>query len=877
MHLQKLQVYEKPSIYSHKPVIRMSVIVESSVNIPTKEITGLNEQLIRDFPGLAEHHCSKGYAGGFLERLEEGTYLPHVAEHLCLETLNVLGYDVKYGKSRKIDEELYEIIFAHRCAKVGEACGIFVIKYLNSIIGKTPLNFAEELKKLEQLRDRYTPGPSTLAIFQEARKRGIPVENVCDSGLLRLGYGINQRYISATLYEGTSSIATDIACDKFLAKCILSKESIPTPKGEVCISWEEALQAAQECRYPVVVKPKGGNQGKGVFVGISNDEELKWAFEQAQLLDSEVIVEKFIEGRDYRILVVDGRVVAAAERIPAHIKGDGILTVQQLIEQANRNEQRGEGHEKPLTRIEVDDEVHRVLKKQNLDLSSIPSLDQMVMLRENGNLSTGGTAIDCTDEIHPKNRELAEKAAKAIGLHIAGVDMVIPDISQPMDDEYGAVVEVNAAPGIRMHLYPSQGMPRNIASSILDMIYPPGSSAVIPIVSVTGTNGKTTTTRMIQHILEHSGYAVGATTTHGVYIGSECVKEGDTTGPVSAEQVLNDRRVEAAVLETARGGIVRNGLGYYKADVAVFTNLAEDHLGNDGIDTMEDLLYVKSLVVEAVKSDGASVLNADDPWVMKAREAARGKHILFSMDEKNNDLIQHLEEGGCGVFQKDREIVLAQGRSIQKVLSLEEIPAVMKGALRHNVYNTMAALAAAYALGITMEKIREALKTFSCDDNMNPGRFNIYEMDDFKVVLDYAHNVDGYKAAIEGLKSMNPSRLVGVIGVPGDRRDGDIREVGKLSGESFDRIIIKEDEELRGRYPLEVGNLLLQGVLESGMPRDRVEIIPKETKALEKAMADAEAGDVIAVFFEKMEPLVEMIKPVEGNHRIEQHEANASK
>jgi cyanophycin synthetase len=854
-----MQVYPGSNIYSHKPVIRMEIELGKLVDVPTNNIVGFNEQLIQLFPGLKEHKCSLGYAGGFIKRLNNGTYIAHVIEHLCLEMQNLAGHDIKFGKTRNIQEDIYQVVYECFNPVIGKACGFAAVNIINAIIERRNCDIEQEMSKFKEICVRYNLGPSTSAIVNEAKERGIPVKEIANSGMMRLGYGKYQKYISATLYEGTNSLAVDIACDKSLTKALLEEVFIPVPRGDVCYFKEEAIRLADNIGYPVVVKPKFGNKGKFVFLDIQNEEDLTSAFQQVKTYDEEVIVEEYINGKDYRLLVVGGRLVAASERIPAYITGDGIHSVMELVEIKNLDEFRGEGHEKPLTKIKIDECVIKTLTKQKLKLDSVVEKDRIVWLRENANLSTGGIAIDCTEKVHPENQRIAEIAAKTIGLDIAGIDMITPDISRTITSTHGAIVEVNAAPGIRMHLYPASGKKRNVASPIIDMIYPPGTPFTIPIVSITGTNGKTTTTRMVSNILQRYGYTVGMTTTHGIYINNKCIEKGDTTGFNSALRVLNNREVDAAVLETARGGIIRGGLAYDKADVAIFTNLSGDHLGFDGIDTIDDLLYIKSLVVEAVKENGASILNADDEYVMKIRQYAKGKIILFSMDSENQYIREHISAGGCAVYVKGGNIYLTNSGVEKVLIQVNGIPATLKGILKHNIYNGMAAISATYALKIPLGIIKKSLANFETDAVCNPGRFNIYDLGDFKVILDYGHNLEGYRVTIDGLKKMNPSGLIGVIGSPGNRRDEDIKEIGKLSGQFFDTIIIKEDSNLRGRLPLEVANILRLGALESNIRQENIKIIREEEAALKYALNKAKKGEIIVVFFENMEPLIKII------------------
>jgi cyanophycin synthetase len=875
MEIQELKVFDAPNLYSiREPSVKIQIKLGELSDIPTKDIYNLNDNIINLFPGVKDHKCATGYIGGFVDRLKEGTYLAHVTEHLCLETQRMLGYDIKHGKARHVKDDIYNVIFSCSHPEIGKACGIFVINILNKLIEGQKVDISEKMKNLKKLCVKYDIGVSTGAIIKEAKKRNIPVSLVNNGELVRLGYGKYQKSISATLYEGTSSIAVDVACNKDLTKSLLNEVSIPVPEGKSVSDIEEALLAANEIGYPVVLKPKNGNKGKFVFINVKEDDGLETAFAQAVTFDGEVIVEKYIEGKDYRVLVVNGRVVAAAERISAHVIGDGLHTVQELIDIENRNELRGEDHEKPLTKIKIDGIVEAILVKQGMDLSYVPETNQTVLLRENSNLSTGGQAYDCTDLVSSENREIFEEAAKIIGLDIAGIDVVTPDISKPINMVGGAIVEVNAVPGIRMHLNPTKGMKRDVAASILDMMFPEGKPYSVPIVAITGTNGKTTTTRMISSILMQQGLTVGTTTTHGIYINEKCIEDGDTTGPKSANRILHNLEVEAAILETARGGIIRGGLAYEKADVAIFTNLSEDHLGMDDINTMEGLLNVKSLVVEAVKDDGACVLNADDSWVMKAREKAKGTQILFSMNENNPIIVEHINRGEIAIYKSDSKINVVKDGIVKRSIRLRDIPVTLDGKLKHNIYNTMAAIGACFALGISFDVIEVVLTEFTCDVESNPGRFNVYNMGDFKVVLDYGHNIDGYRVTIEGLEALNPSRVIGVISVPGDRLDNDIFSIGKMSGRSFDYIIAKEDKDLRGRKPLEVASLLYRGALSEGISKEYIEIIPDEEEALSKALKQAQSGDIIVVFFEKMEPLVEILNNYKTDIMIEEQDAH---
>lgn len=861
MQVKGMQVYRGRNIYSHKLVIKMVIDLEDYYDTPTNKIPGFNEKLLQHIPGLSKHRCSLGIENGFLKRLNEGTYLAHVAEHSILALQNMFGFDVKYGKARVTDDErIYDVIYQYELEKAGILCGELTVDLINSIIEGTDINFKERVEDLQKKISNCKLGPSTAAIYNEAVRRGIPITRISSNSMLQLGYGKYLKRVEATLSENTSCVAVDIACDKELTKRMLRDACLPVAEGYTVFDADEAVDYAHILGYPVVIKPKDGNQGKGVSVNLKCDQEIIDAYKVAQKYSRDIIVEKFISGKDYRVLVVGDNVAAVSQRIPPYVIGDGVSSIKELVDAENKNPSRGIDHEKQLTKIVIDDIVISSLKRRNMSIDSIVRKGEKIYLRENANLSTGGTARDCSDIIHPLNIELAVRAAKLIGLDIAGVDITTPDISKPITETGGVIIEINAAPGIRMHHYPAEGKPRNVARAIVDMLYPPGSKFSIPIVSVTGTNGKTTTTRMIAHILSLYGYNVGMTTTGGIYINNKCILKGDTTGPNSARTILNDRNVEAAVLETARGGIIRSGLGYDLADVGVITNISDDHLGIDGIKTTSDLAFVKSLVAEAVKDRGYAALNADDEFTPWISERVRCNIIYFSRNKDNIILKRHLKDGGIGVYLIDDVLCIGKGQEVFPVASIADIPSTMEGRISYNIENSLAAAAGSFGLGIPIEAISRGLKTFYLNETQNPGRFNIYNVGNFRVLVDYGHNVSGYTGVLEAAKKLGASRLVGVIGVPGDRSNESTIRIGRIAGENFDYIYIKEDMDLRGRNPGEIARLLEMGALSSGKPRDAMKIILSETIALKTAMDEARPGDLIVVFYEKLEGVLEVIR-----------------
>lgn len=861
MEILDIKAYKGRNIYSHHRVVKMIIDLKDWDDVPTCEIPKFNQSLAELLPGLHEHYCSLGYPGGFIKRLEEGTYLAHVIEHTALEILNELGYNVTFGKARRIKESSqYTVVYAYENEYAGLEAGKLAVDLIRSLCNQQPYDLKTAINEIKEKAAKLELGPSTQAIVDAALERGIPVMRIGRGSIIQLGYGKYQKRLEATITDKTSCIAVDIACDKSTTKEILIEAGIPVPNGSSCSSPQEAVLLAQEIGYPVVIKPERGNQGRGVSLNLLTSEEVIKAYNIASKIDENVIVERYVKGNDYRVLVVGDQVVAVSQRIPAHVVGDGVHSIRELVEAVNADPRRGNDHEKPLTKIVIDEISINLLEKQGYTLDSIPKPGKIIRLKENGNISTGGEAIDCTEKIHPLNQEIAIRAARVIGLDVAGIDISCEDIGKPITETGGAVIEVNAAPGIRMHLYPSKGKPRKVANHIVDLLYPSGSRHSIPIISITGTNGKTTTTRMVAHILKAHGMNVGMTVTGGVYINDRCILKGDTTGPASARMILMDKSIDVAVLETARGGIIRSGLAYDLSDIGVLTNISEDHLGIDGIDSLEELLHVKSLVIEAIKTNGYAVLNADDPMAVQAAQRTKSNIIYFSKEDDNLIIHKHLAEGGIAVFLKNGYITIATGESIIQSLHVSGIPATYGGKLVHNIENSLTAVAVAYAMKIPLATIEKALASFNTDEFQNPGRFNIFNVKDFRVVIDYGHNIAGYQMIGEAVKKMGASRLVGIIGVPGDRQNDCIKKIGFIAGEIFDKIIIKEDMDLRGRVEGEVSRLLLEGAISSGMERNQIEIIRNENQALEKAMMEARAGDLIVVFYENLEGVLETLK-----------------
>ncbi|GFN21745.1 cyanophycin synthetase [Thermanaeromonas sp. C210] len=859
MEIKGLRALEGPNIFCLRPVLVARVDLKDVAGVKTSSLPGFAERLLAALPGLGEHYCSRGYPGGFRERLYEGTYLGHVVEHVALELLWLAGEDVSYGKTRTTSHPReVEIVIEYECRPAAEAALHLAVELVSAFLEGRDYDLDLAREKLAGILDQYRLGPSTAAIVAACRRRGIPVRRLGDGSLLQLGYGCKSRRVQATVTENTGCLAADIAGDKALTKELLQEFGLPVPRGGVAKNAHEAAALAEKLGFPVVVKPVAGNQGKGVVANLQNGEEVRRAYRVAAPGGGPVLVEKHLAGRQYRLLVVNGRVVAAAERLPARVIGDGRHTVEELVRLANQDPLRGEGHGRPLTKLPLDPIALFTMERQGWSLTDIPPAGTVVLLRESANLSTGGTAADVTDRVHPYNAYLAVEAARVVGLDVAGVDVICPDIARPIHRGQGGILEVNAAPGIRMHHFPAAGRPRDVAGAIVAGLFPPGDDGRIPLVAVTGTNGKTTTARLIAYMLGLTGRRVGLTTTDGIYIGGCLVQPGDAAGPASARRVLADKRVEAAVLETARGGILRSGLGYDRADVGVVLNIAEDHLGQYGVETLADLAHVKSLVVEALKEEGHAVLNADDPLTVRMRERARGRIIFFSLKARNKVVQEHLAGGGQAVFVKKGNIFIASGRDERRLLAVRSVACAWKGLARHNLQNSLAAVAAAVALGLPDDVIARGLREFGREPAHNPGRLMYREVGGVKVIIDYGHNPAGYESVLKLASRLSPE-VIGVIGVPGDRPDASICKSGRVAGRFCRKVIIKEDADRRGRQPGEVAGLLRQGVLEAGLKPDDVYLELDEGRAVAKALALAVPGQVVVIFYENLPAVLEVV------------------
>ena len=860
--IRRIAVFRGPSVWARVPVIHQVVDIGDLEDRPSNKIPGFYERLTELIPSLYDHGCSIGRPGGFLQRLREGTWMGHVLEHVALELQNLAGAEVIRGKTRSTDERgVYNVVYQYQQEDVGIAAGEVAVRLLNHLVyGEEPeFDFVRELEeRVIRLAERLAYGPSTGAIVSEAERRGIPVLRLDPRrSLVQLGHGKYQKRVWATVTSASANISVDIAANKELTNRLLQDVGIPVPRGVVVRTEDEAFRAAARIGYPVVLKPLDGNHGRGVCINLGSEADVREFFPvaAAESRAGTVVVESFITGKDYRILVVDRQVVAVAERVPAHVVGDGTSTVQQLIDRTNADPRRGVGHEKILTRITVDTQTLDVLERQGLTLDDVPEQDRFVQLKLTGNMSTGGTSIDRTDDIHPDNVEIARQAAMVVGLDVAGIDFVTSDISLSVRQTGGAIVEVNAGPGFRMHTHPTEGHPRHVGRAVIDMLFPASSPSRIPIVAVTGTNGKTTTSRMIAHIMKTAGLRVGLTTTDGIYIDGTQIMVGDTSGPSSAQMVLKNPAVDYAVLETARGGILRSGLGFDRCNIAVVTNVSSDHLGLRGVDTLADLARVKAVVPSSVLRDGASVLNADNRWTVEMARLARGEIIYFSMDEENAVIRDHVRERGKAVvLRKTRQgemITFIEHKRDTSLLLASQIPATFEGRARVNIANAMAAAAAAFAGDIQLEYIRQALRTFTSTFFQTPGRFNLLELNGRRILMDYCHNVAGLEAMSDFVRRLEADRTIAMISLPGDRSDRDLQAFGELAGRAFDEIVIREDDNLRGRARGEVAEKLQHAVSAGGLDPARVSIVLDELEASKAAVERASKNDLVVLFVDK--------------------------
>ncbi|MBI5608245.1 MAG: cyanophycin synthetase [Deltaproteobacteria bacterium] len=875
MKVLETRVYQGPNLYAHFRCMRLTLQLGVLEDWPSAKIPGFVDRLLATLPSLEEHTCSPGVRGGFIARMRQdgvGTWMGHVLEHVVIELQNLCGAKVTYGKTRGTGKHgEYHVVFEYEDARAGQAAVELALQLLHHLVGPELLpdvhrepdfDFNRELTSLIREVQRRALGPSTLSLVHAAEARDIPWLRLNDYSLVQFGYGKYQRRIQATVTSETRHIAVELASDKQETNKILGDLGLPVPKQEMVYSKEECARAVRRVGYPLVVKPLNANHGRGVSVNLTSMDQVEIAFEKAKEHSRAVLVESFITGEDHRMLVVNGELVAVAKRVPGHVIGDGEHTVEQLVEITNRDPRRGVGHEKVLTRLELDHQGLRLMEAAGYAKDSVLPAGKILYLRSTGNLSTGGTAIDLTDQVHPDNAEMAVRVAQAIGLDVIGVDFLTPDITHSYREVGGGICEVNAAPGFRMHVAPSEGKPREVASKVIDMLFAPGAPTRIPIAAITGTNGKTTTTRMLGHIFKLKGEIVGMTTTDGVYIDGRRTVEGDMTGPQSAQMVLRDPSVSVAVLETARGGLLRSGLGYRAPDVACCLNVAEDHLGLGGIDTLEQLAYVKRIPIEVARD--AVVLNADDPLCLAMADHSEAKHIWYVTTNPRNALVrEHIRSGGKAVALEDgvngQMIAIYDRGAHIPLLWTHLIPATLEGKAIHNVQNAMFAAAMAAAMGVKFDDIRHGLRTFDTTYFQAPGRMNIFDGLGFRVILDYGHNAAAVEAMcvladrlVQGGQLGPEGKRVVVLSAPGDRRNEDIYALAKIAAPHFDQFIVRRDDNPRGRDLDEVPRLLRDGLIQAGIDPEKITQVQGEVEAIQLALDMCQPGDLLLAFCDKV-------------------------
>ncbi len=858
-------VFVGPSLYAHFPVVRLDIDLGPLEEWPSGKLgAAFTDALLAALPGLHEHTCSYGKKGGFVRRLTEGggTWMGHILEHVAIELQNVAGEAVTFGKTRSHGPPgHYYVIYQYEQEDVGLEAGRLGLTLLHSLLppdlrpeGSVPegFDFAAERDEFIRFAQRRALGPSTMALVRAAEERRIPWIRLNDQSLIQFGHGRYQQRIQATVTSRTSHIAVELASDKEETNRILGNLGLPVPQQRLVQTAEDAVAAAERIGYPVVVKPFNANHGRGISIRLTSSEQVAQAFDFAREHSRSVIVESFITGEDHRMLVINGELVAVALRVPGHVVGDGVHTIEQLVDEVNRDPRRGVGHEKVLTRLMFDHQAETLLSTKGYTRQTIPADGERVFLRSTGNLSTGGTATDVTDQVHPDNIEMAVRAVKAIGLDVGGVDFLSTDVTESYKQVGGAICEVNAAPGFRMHMAPSEGRARDVGGPVMDMLFPPGTPTRIPIAAITGTNGKTTTARMLAHIQKLAGHHVGLTSTDGVYINGQRTVAGDMTGPVATRMVLSDPSVDVAVLEIARGGLLRTGMGVRSCDVGAVLNIKADHLGLRGIGTLEQLAEVKRIVVEVARD--TAILNADDPLCLKMADYTEAQHLCYVTMDPTHELVgEHIKAGGRGVVLetgiKGQMITIYDHGTHIPLLWTHLIPATLEGRAMHNVQNAMFAAAMAFSMGLKLEDIRHGLRTFDTTFFQAPGRMNIYDEHPFKVILDYGHNPAAVEAMCQLVERLDVvGRRICVLAAPGDRRDQDIIEIGRITAGRFDRYICRRDDQLRGRRPDEVPQLLREALLANGVPAENILVIPSEEAATDTALREADPGDLLLIF-----------------------------
>ena len=851
MEITRIRMLRGPNLWSRHTALE-AVVTCDAAECSIDAIPQFENKIRERFPQLGSMRRS-----GLTEPLS----LAHALEHAALGLQAQAGCPVTFSRTvQTVEQGVYQVVVEYIEEVVGRMSFDFGFALIQSTLNDAPFDLAAALSELEALYEDVRLGPSTGSIVDAAVQRNIPYRRMTEGSMVQFGWGSKQKRIQAAETSDTSAIAEAIAQDKELTKKLLAAAGVSVPIGEVVTNADDAWRAAQKIGGAIVLKPKDGNQGKGVVANIQTEQEVRAGFEVTQAFGRKTIVERYLPGADYRLLVVGNRLSAAARREPAQVVGDGKHTIAELVEKENQNPLRGDGHATVLTKIRFDDIALAHLASSGLTPEYIPNTGERVLLRNNANLSTGGTASDVTDDVHPDVAASAVAAAQMIGLDIAGVDILCEAIYKPLEQQGGGIVEVNAAPGLRMHLKPSYGKSRPVGEDIINMMFPNGEDGRIPVVSVTGTNGKTTTVRLIAHLLTETGLRVGMTGTDGVYINHRLIDTGDCSGPKSARNVLMHPDVDAAVLETARGGLLREGLGFDHCDVAVVTNIGEgDHLGLNFIASVEDLAILKRVIVQNVAPTGAAVLNAADPMVAKMGDQCAGRVIFFAQNEHHPVITAHRAKSKKVIFFDGSYIVASKGSREMYRFPVSEIPLTQNGVLGFQVENVMAAIGTAWALGLDAEKIARGLHTFESTANSVPGRFNQFQHKGATVIADYGHNPDAMRALASAIEAMKPKRSHVVISGAGDRRDEDIRDLTRILGKSFDNVILYQDACQRGREDGEVLKLLQEGLVGATKAKE-IKEIHGEFLAIDTALSEVSAGDICLILIDQVEESLAYLK-----------------
>ncbi len=868
MKILQLRVMRGPNYWSNqrKQLIVIKLDLGQAKNMSTRMIEGFGERLEQLLPSLLGHECSVGRPGGFLERVHEGTWLGHVVEHVALELQSMAGMEVGYGRTLSAGEKgVYNVVFSYLLESAGLYAAKAAVKLVECLARDMEYDALEDdITELKRMYRRGRLGPSTQAIVDEALRRNIPVRRLDNNSRILLGQGCHQKLLCATITGDTAAMGADLAADKDLTKSLLEKHYVPVPEGRLVSHADELDSLVEAIGFPMVLKPVNGNHGRGISTNINSREELQDAFLEAQKISRYVVAERFICGNDYRFLVVNYKLVAVAKRVPARVTGDGSSTILQLVEETNRDPRRGEGHECPLTQITLDTCSMKILTEKGYTPDDILPIGEILYLKDTANLSTGGTSHEVTEHVHPHNVFLAERIARLMHLDICGIDIMARDVDVPITKDVGAVLEVNACPGLRMHSFPSKGLGINVAAPIVDMLYPVGAVSRIPIVAVTGTNGKTTTTRLIAHIAQKVGHHVGFITTDGIYINGHALCYGDCSGPGSAELILRDPIVDFAVFETARGGILRAGLGFDQCNISVITNITGDHLGLGGIHTLRELARVKEVVVQSTMPGGYAILNADDDLAYEMKKKLDCKVALFSLDENSPRIHAHCMAGGYAAIVENGHFVICNGKWKSRIARVSDVPLTLSGNAACMIQNILPSILAASLSGFSNELIIAGLMSFHPSPEMTPGRMNLFRFKNFRVMVDYAHNEGGFVELEKYMNSVRASMKIGIIAATGDRREDDIRAVGRYAARIFDEIIIRHDDDGRGRSNEELTQLLMEGI-QAEKPTITVHVISNENESIQYAIDHAPPGALVLVCADHVQETLEMVKNAQEN------------